>query len=90
VENDKVLPLIYFRDLLDPNVKNELGETPLIYACEIKYRPVTQPRGRSLLPHEQRRAARRPRQQRLDRAAPCSLQRQHAARQEAGGQGRED
>ena len=36
VENDKVLPLIYFRDLVDPNVKNDLGETPLIYACEIK------------------------------------------------------
>lgn len=36
VENDKILPLIYFKKVLDLNTKNDLEETPLIYACEIK------------------------------------------------------
>ncbi len=33
VENDKILPLIYYRKLLDINIRNDLGETALIYAC---------------------------------------------------------
>ena len=36
VENDKVLPIIFYKKQLDLNIKNELGETALIYAADIK------------------------------------------------------
>lgn len=36
VEKDAVLPLIMFSKWLDINTKNEAGETPLIYAADLK------------------------------------------------------
>lgn len=38
VEKDAVLPLIMFSKWMDINTKNDAGETPLIYACDLKYR----------------------------------------------------
>lgn len=35
VEYDQIIPLFYFKDILDLNIENENGMSPLIYSCEI-------------------------------------------------------
>lgn len=41
IENDKVLPIIYFKPLIEINIKNDEGMTPLIYACEMNKETTT-------------------------------------------------